>query len=60
VRDYLTRKVKREASLYSIVLAIITMMGLQTVEQGLCFLHLETIVGFLKLVKLCKCLAADP
>jgi hypothetical protein len=40
----------REVLLQSIVLAIITVIGLQIVEKGLCFLHPKTIVGFLKLV----------
>jgi hypothetical protein len=42
------------------VLAIIKAMGLQTVEKGLCFLRPETVVGFLKLVELCKGLVVSP
>jgi hypothetical protein len=49
-----------EASLQSIVLAVITAMGLQTMLKGLCFLRPGTIVGFLELVELCKGLVESP
>jgi hypothetical protein len=49
-----------EASLQSIVLAVITAMGLYTMEKGICFLRPKTIVDFLILVELCKGLAVDP
>jgi hypothetical protein len=41
-------------SLQSIVMAVITVMGIQTMEQGLCFLFPEIIAGFLKLAELSK------
>jgi hypothetical protein len=43
-----------EASLQTIVLSVITAVGLQTMEKGLCFLRPDTIVGFFELVELCK------
>jgi hypothetical protein len=49
----------KKASLQSIVLVVITAIGLQTMEKGLCFLRPKTIAGFLKLVELCKGLAMD-
>jgi hypothetical protein len=46
--------------LQSIVLAVITVMGLQTMEKGICSLLPETVVSFLKLVELWKCLVVLP
>jgi hypothetical protein len=43
----------------SIVLAIITVMGLQTVGKGLCFLLPKPVAGFLMLVELCKGFEVD-
>jgi hypothetical protein len=43
----------------SIVLVVITVMGLQTMEKGLCFLRPETAAGFLMLVELCKGLVSS-
>jgi hypothetical protein len=43
-----------EASLQSIVLAVIIAMWLQTVEKGICFIRPETVSGFLMLVEHCK------
>jgi hypothetical protein len=48
-----------EALLQSIVLAIITAIGLQIVEKGLCFLRPKTVASFLKLVELCKGFTVD-
>jgi hypothetical protein len=42
------------------VLVVITAMGLQTVEQGICPLLPETVVGFFILVELCKGLIVYP
>jgi hypothetical protein len=47
-------------SLQSIVLAIITAMGLQTVQKFICTLLLETVAGFPKLLELCKGLVVSP
>jgi hypothetical protein len=44
----------------TIVLVVITAMGLQTMEKGICSLLHETVVGFLKLVKLFKGLVVHP
>jgi hypothetical protein len=43
-----------QASLHSILLAVITVMGLQTVEQGICFFRPKIVAGLLKLVELWK------
>jgi hypothetical protein len=42
------------------MLDVITVMGLQTMEKGICSLLPQAIADFLKLVKLCKGLAMDP
>jgi hypothetical protein len=44
------KRASGEASLQS----IITTMGLQTVQKGLCFLRTQTVAGFLMLVELCN------
>jgi hypothetical protein len=44
----------------SIVLAVITMMRLQTVEKSICFLLPKTEAGFLILVELYKGLVVSP
>jgi hypothetical protein len=41
-----------EASLQIIVLVVIIVMGLQTMEKGICFLRPSTVVSFLELVDL--------
>jgi hypothetical protein len=51
---------REEVSLQSIVLGVIFAMGLQTVEQGICSLRLETVVSSLKLVELWKGLVVLP
>jgi hypothetical protein len=55
-----SKEASREASLQSIVLAVITAMGLQTLEKILCFLCSESVAGFLMLMELCKGLAVCP
>jgi hypothetical protein len=47
-------------ALQSIVLAIITVMELQTVEKVICFLRSDTVAGFLMLVELWRGLTVDP
>jgi uncharacterized membrane protein len=47
-------------ALQSIVLAVITVMELQTVEKVICFLCSDIITGFLMLVELWKGLTVDP
>jgi hypothetical protein len=42
------------------MLCVITVMGLETVEKGICFFLAKTVVGFLMIVELCKCLVVDP
>jgi hypothetical protein len=42
------------------VLVVITAMGLQTMEKGICSLLPENVAAFLKLVKLFKGLAMHP
>jgi hypothetical protein len=42
------------------VLAVITAMGLQTVEKGLCFLLPESVAGIHMLVELWKGLIVTP
>jgi hypothetical protein len=44
----------------SIVLVVITVMGLQTVEKVLCFLLPESVAGFLMLVELWKGFVETP
>jgi hypothetical protein len=55
-----SKEASREVSLQSIVLAVITAMGLHTVEKSLCFLYPESVAGFLMLMELCKGLAVCP
>jgi hypothetical protein len=45
----------------NIMLAVIIMMGLQTIEKSICFLLPESVsvAGFLMLVELCKGLLVD-